>query len=339
MSGSWWYDTAILWERSWEVTERSDLLASVASTIRDYRAGEIPEPNPDHVERWISQFDEAVQVPMLRELDFVLQRTYVSLNQAQQLLSKIAGYYSCDFWRDAYILDIQRNGHSQAEMRELLLPILREQCGPGIGYQGSPGGDFIYLDDAIFTGNRVIQDLTRWTQREAPAKATLHIMTFAIHSEGHYQIKQNAASWKSGKAIAHRIRYFPDFRFENSLYYRNRSDVLWPTAEVYYTEGLLPRYPVAGSSRVFASEEGRRLLERELFNSGIKIQGFAQNPSPILKPLGYYQSSPGFGALFVTYRNCPNNCPLALWYGEPERYPPSHPLGRWYPLFSRKTYS
>lgn len=321
------------------MTERSDLLASVASTIRDYRAGEIPEPNPDHVERWISQFDAAVQVPMLRELDFVFQRTYVSRSRAQQLLSAIAKDYPCDFWRDAHILNIQQDGYSQAEMRELLLPILREQCGPGIGYQGSPGGEFIYLDDAIFTGNRVIQDLTRWTSEAAPAKATLHIMTFALYRGGEYWIDQNAARWKSGKEIDYSYLVIDRFDFENRRYRRNQSDVLWPTAEIYSAEGFEPRYPVRDSSRGFSSEEGRRLLEREFLNAGIKIQGFAQNPNPVLKPLGFYRFNPGFGALFVTWRNCPNNCPLALWYGEPERYPPSHPLGRWYPLFSRKAYS
>ena len=34
----------------------------------------------------------------------------------------------------------------------------------------------------------------------------------------------------------------------------------------------------------------------------------------------------GFGSLIVTYRNCPNNAPLALWVDAP-----------WYPLFPRTT--
>lgn len=33
----------------------------------------------------------------------------------------------------------------------------------------------------------------------------------------------------------------------------------------------------------------------------------------------------GFGSMLVTFRNCPNNSPLALWAGDP-----------WYPLFPRK---
>lgn len=316
--------------------ERSDLLAAIAGTIRDYRAGEIAEPTPDHVERWISQFDGAVQVPMLRELDFVLQRTYVSRSRAQQLLAVVARHYPCDFWWDAHILDIQQKGRSQADMLEIFLPILREQCGLGIGYQGVPGGEFIYLDDAIFTGRRAIADLTRWTRTQAPAKVTLRIIAFAIYRGGRYWIDQNAEKWKSGKEIDYDCLRINRFDFESRRYYRNQSDVLWPTAEVYSPEGFAPRTPVARSSRVFASEEGRQLLEREFLNAGIKIQGFANAPNPMLKPLGFHRFNPGFGALFVTYRNCPNNCPLALWYGEPERYPPSHPLGRWYPLFSRK---
>jgi hypothetical protein len=36
----------------------------------------------------------------------------------------------------------------------------------------------------------------------------------------------------------------------------------------------------------------------------------------------------GFGSLIVTFRNCPNNAPLALWAGDP-----------WHPLFPRTTNS
>ena len=45
------------------------------------------------------------------------------------------------------------------------------------------------------------------------------------------------------------------------------------------------------------------------------------------RPLGFsLLKTLGFGATVVTHRNCPNNCPLALWAGDP-----------WYPLFRRKT--
>ena len=144
------------------MTERSDLLTSIANTVKDYRAGEIPEPTPDHVDRWIRQFEDDVQVPMLRELNFVFKRTYVSKYKARQLLDTIVARFSCDFWRTAHILDIQRHGSSQTEIREILGQAVREKCGSDIDHRGSVEGAFVYLDDAIFTGTRIIQDLSDW---------------------------------------------------------------------------------------------------------------------------------------------------------------------------------
>lgn len=43
------------------MTERDDLLASIAGTIKDYRAGEIPERTPAHIARWIDQFSDDVR--------------------------------------------------------------------------------------------------------------------------------------------------------------------------------------------------------------------------------------------------------------------------------------
>jgi hypothetical protein len=69
----------------------------------------------------------------------------------------------------------------------------------------------------------------------------------------------------------------------------------------------------------------------------LRIRSFSQNPSPSLRPLGFGPFGVGFGSLFVTYRNCPNNAPLALWWGDPDA-DPSHPFSKWRPLVPRKTY-
>ncbi len=324
-----------------DVTERSDLLASIADTVKDYRAEEIAEPTPGHVDRWIRQFDGDVQVPMLRELDYVFRYNYISKSRMQQLLGNIASSASCDSWRARHILSVQRQGGSQATLREMFGVALKERCGSSIHYQGSSDGPFVYLDDVIFTGNRVIQDLSAWISRDAPQGAQLYVFVIAAYQSGKYWIEANNSlkSLKSRKQIRVVIRHFESFEFESRLTYRNQSDVLWPVAGVYDDESFSPRTPQSRVSNVFSSEQGRQLLEREFLNAGIRIRGFAQNPSPQLKPLGFSRFEPGFGSLFVTFRNCPNNCPLALWYGDPSSYPDSHPLGRWYPLFPRKGYS
>ncbi len=316
------------------MTERRNLLTSITNTIKDYRAGEIAEPTPDHVDRWISQFDGNVQIPMLRELDHVFKLTYISRDKALQLFRKIAGNFSCDFWRKAHILNIQRNGRSQFEIRNLFRQILRDQCGYDIDYQGSAGGDFVYLDDAIFTGDRVIEDFSYWLQNQAVENATLYIMVIALHEGGRYWIEQNEKRFKLGKQID--VRFWRSISFENRRTWRDQSGILVPT-DILRPEEIGVRNLNQRASHFFSSVNGRQLLEREFLRAGTTIRGFASNPSQRLKPLGYSPFDPGFGSMFVTYRNCPNNCPLALWYGDP-KFSSNHPFGRWYPLFPRKTY-
>ena len=320
------------------MTERDDLLASIANTIKDYRAGEIPEPTPDHVDRWIRQFDGEVQVPMLRELDFVFRRIYVSKVRVQRAFSRFVDRFPCTFWRAVHILNIQQNGTSQAEIRNMVGDILKEKCDLDIDCQGIGGGDFVYLDDAIFTGYRIIDDLSGWMANDAPRNAQVYVMAISIHESGKYwfETSRRINELKSQKQIS--VQIDQHLMLESRREYRDRSDVLWPVAGVYDSDRFRPRTPGRHNSRFFSSESGRQLLEREFLNAGFKIRGFATNPSPQLKPLGFSPFEPGFGSLFVTYRNCPNNCPLALWYGDPS-YPESHPIGRWYPLFQRKGYS
>ena len=60
------------------MSERDDLLASIASTIKTYRQGELPEPTPAHVDKWAGQFSAADQVPFLREFDHVIKQTFLT---------------------------------------------------------------------------------------------------------------------------------------------------------------------------------------------------------------------------------------------------------------------
>ena len=325
------------------MSERNDLLLSIAGTIKDYRVGEIAEPTPEHVDRWISQFSRDAQVPVLRELDHTFECTYISKAKMQRWLERVTAHSPCEFWKGTHLLNIQRNGSSQREMLGIFVPILRRQCGHDAGHAGPDEGEFVYLDDAIFTGNRVVDDLSGWIGEQAPKKATLNIMVIALHTLGKYWIETNERleriESESDKQID--VRFLKSHLFESRQHYRNESDVLWPTEDIYSADGFSPREPGYRKSRLFTGEKGRQLLESEFLNTGIRIRGLARDPAPQLKPLGYtspsFRGTPGFGSLFVTYRNCPNTCPLALWWGDPAAQP-SHPFSKWYPLLPRKTY-
>lgn len=329
------------------MSERDDLLASIAHTTRDYRSGEVAAPTPTHVDRWIGQFDVAVQLPMLREMDHVLQRTYFSLEKVTCFLrgviqtKKLAGTDPCAFWRRVHFLDIQGGGNSQTEMLELFNELLQETCGFGVAECGSGNSTvFVYLDDAIFTGNRVRRDLEAWIRSEAPNNAALHVVSIALHSGGqHYaagHIRNAAAA--AGKAVG--VTWWRAIELEDRRAHSHTADVLRPThipndpAVQAYVQAMnyrptLRRPGSLGSNTLFATDAGRVLLEQEFLKAGARIRELCPNLGATQRPLGHITlDTLGFGSLIVTFRNCPNNAPLALWVGEP-----------WYPLFPRTTNS
>lgn len=105
-------------------------------------------------------------------------------------LEKFAGKNHCDFWKTAHILNVQQNGRSQLEIRDLFGSLLLEECGLDINQCGSDDGPYIYLDDVLFTGGRIGQDLTKWISG-APVNASIHIVVIAAHKLGEYLCIEN----------------------------------------------------------------------------------------------------------------------------------------------------
>lgn len=326
---------------------RTTNLASIATTIADYRSGEVAKPTSSHLEQWINQFDKAVQDEMLVEMDHVLTHSYIGRQKAESFLAglvthkKIAGDDPCGFWKSAHVLKGQTKGRSQSELIAIFDAQLKQACGYTTSACVSTKGPFVYIDDGIFTGMRVIEDLTQWVSTSAPQKCDLHVIVIALHRGGQYYAdkKLQEAAKKVGKSID--ITWWRIAELENRLTYRNDSDVLWPTAvpndvdATAYAKSLedaghAPKFRAAGgvgSSKLFSSDAGRQLLEQEFLKAGARIRKLCPHLNKYQRPLGnMVLDSLGFGAVIVTFRNCPNNCPLAWWAGDP-----------WYPLFPRKT--
>lgn len=328
------------------MSERSDLLTSIAGTAADYRAAELAAPTPDHVEKWVSQFDKGVQLPLLREMDHVLEQTYFSREKIEAFWNgllkteDLVGADPCAFWKNVGFLDIQGGGNSQREMLALFDKLIEETCGFEIAECGEEPNSYLYLDDAIFTGNRVRRDIEEWVQSDAPGDTTLHVVSIASHTGGQYYAnKQIAKAVKAaGKSI--RIKWWRAINLEDRKYYTDTSDVLRPTcvpdddAVKRYVDGMNHKPHLrtpgnVGEKKLFSSDEARQLLEQELLKAGVKIREMCSNLGDTQRPLGHMTlETLGFGSLVVTFRNCPNNAPLALWVGDP-----------WYPLFPRVTNS
>lgn len=327
------------------MSERNRLLQAIAGTIADYRAGEIPQPTPAHVDRWIKQFAGPVQEPILAEMEHVLARTYLPKTKVESFLTmvasnpKLATDDPCTFWRDVKFLDIQGGGNSQRDMLTLFSTALHARCSFSTTQCGGPTSTtFVYLDDVIFTGNRVLKDITSWISSAAPATAHVHVVTMGLHSGGQYYARGKIASAAkaAGKSIT--LTWWRAIEIEDRNTYTDTSDVLRPMAipndppTQAYVQGLgyaptLRNPGNVGGKGFFSSEQARNLLEQEFLKTGVRIRSICPNLGIYQRPLGnMILKTTGFGSMIVTFRNCPNNAPLALWVGNP-----------WYPLFARKT--
>lgn len=322
---------------------RKELLQSIAQLIADYREGEVSRPTPGDVERWIRQFPENVQDGVLAELFHVLKQTYFSRKSFDSFLrslaknKKFAGDDPRTFWRHAHLLDIQQGGTSQREMLALFREIIRDEYNA----EGNGKGPFVYIDDAIFSGTRVKCDLADWIRQRAPAEAEVRVVVAALHTGGKYYATKelNKVITETGKKV--KLDWWRWITPENRKAYRNSSDVLWPTvlpddpnvaAYAKYLEdhnypAVLRQPGSVGGNKFFSTDEQRILLEQQLLIAGAHLRRVCTNMHEVLRPLGFMGlMTLGFGSVIVTFRNCPNTCPLPFWAGDP-----------WFPLFPRST--
>ena len=196
---------------------------------------------------------------------------------------------------------------------------------------------YVYLDDGLFTGNTILKSLRTWL-KDAPAETQVHVIVIALHRGGLYYAKTNLedAATEAEKKIE--FTWWRIIELEERRIFTDESDVLRPTKipndapTKAYVEALgrkqVLRTPGnVGKLKIFSSEEGRDLLEQRLLIKGVHIRDIAPNLPEPQRPLGNTPlKTVGFGSTIVTFRNCPNNAPLAFWVGDP-----------WYPLFPRKT--
>lgn len=327
------------------MAEYDDLLNATASIIADYRAGEIAQPTAAHVGEWLAQFDECARLPLLRELRHVLKNTYISKSGVETFLSglvtnaELTGGNPRDFWQSTKFLNIQTRGHSQTEFLSLFAIPLKSSTDLDLAQCGADQPTrFVYLDDGLYTGNTILNGLRTWLEDSAPIDATVHVITIALHKGGQYYAagKLDDAAKAAGKGV--RFQWWRLVELEDRRTYIDNSDVLRPKSIpddecVKRYVSTLEHQPVrrngdsVGGLKVFSSADGRNLLEQELLKKGAYIREASGQFPVYARPLGnMVLQTLGFGSTIVTYRNCPNNAPLAFWASDP-----------WYPLFPRKT--
>lgn len=327
--------------------EREALLGSIAATIADYRRGEMPAPTADHVARWLGQFHPAHQPTLLAEMDRLLKLYYVSEANARDFVRRLLTSRDL-FGRDprrallaTEFLATQRKGGSQRDLLRLVNETLREQHGLTLSECGETPKQYVYFDDCLFSGRTAFEDLTEALPTLRP-KSTLRLVFFAVYWGGVRHLQRAFIPQAKRRGI--RVTFWRAHEFCNLPRFSRRYDCLWPRshfgdlAALAYAERVGAEGSGAGRTfrpresieeeALFSSLGAREVVERAFLTAGMRIITSCYEPAPVMRPLGYEgRPSLGYGAIFATFRNCPNNCPLALWWGVP---------GQWYPLLPRK---
>lgn len=335
-----------------DANERIQLADSIVVHVADYRIGEINPIDRDRVFTWLSQFDQADQPTILRETERLLGKTYISRTGAKTFINslatneKLTGGDAKAFWNNVGFLKLQSSSQSQADMLNLLGEVLDEKFSIKVDHQESKNSSFVYLDDVVFSGNQIRNDLARWVGEKDIRDATVHVISMAIYLNGEHCAKTELLKVFNPRNI--NIKIWSSIRLENRLYQAKEAQVFWPTQlpdEAYVNQWkatfeagqnyFSPRLPAgAASTTLFSSEESREVIEQAFLKKGAYIYSLPQNPQQSMRPLGYSRlRTPGFGSTVATFRNCPNNAPLVLWWGDPNGHAP---LNQWTPLLPRR---
>lgn len=340
--------------------QRQTLLQSIATTIVDYRQGEILTITPDHVDRWVCQFECPDQLTILEEMERLLKIYYVSRQEAKNIISRaltsqeIFGSTPAALIPHIQFLSIQRNGNSQNDLLALADEVTKAQYGMSITDCGTSPLGYIYLDDCLFSGNTALYDLRQWLPK-AISGTTLYLIFLAAHTSGLRYLKRELNSEAQNHGVSVRRHYLQRYEFHNLSWDTQKFDCLWSgqisgdnLVDTYiqkvveqcqgrnYSPRLFRPSGVPTQETIFSSPTARQVVERAFLKAGAYIVSLPNAPKIEMRPLGYEKlESLGFGAIFVTYRNIANNCPLALWWGDPNASP-NHPFSKWYPLFPRR---
>ncbi|OEU69503.1 MAG: hypothetical protein BA863_08200 [Desulfovibrio sp. S3730MH75] len=336
------------WQAAEDFAKVTPLASEISQIIINYREGEIAPLDNNHVLKWISQFPVNDQYHILKELLHILNISYLSKEKAMSFIDEVVSLPELVtddpeyFWNNVSLLDIQNGGSSQKDLITLVQDAVLKKYNVTANTNYSTGHDFIYIDDVLFSGNRLRSDLESWIKDYAPSSCTINIIVLAYYLGGQYYCTQKLEEKAKLCSKSIKFTWWRATELENRKKYYNHSDVYSATffpnntdVQSYLNVLTGAGYPPFKrevlknpyNSPCFSSEQGRQTLEEAFLTAGVQIRKKCSLLPETMRPLGYSKlNTLGFGSTIIAYRNCPNTTPLVFWVGEP-----------WYPLFPRKT--
>lgn len=353
--------------------EIQELEQSISAIIKDFRQGAVGiELNSEHVHKWVSQFDVDDQKVILEETLQVFQKWYFNKTKIEEFLNNIVQSVVQDenyenvhaVFKDIIFLDMQEKGKSQTNLVQMLQNLVKEKYNCDINVQPQVSADskrYIYIDDGLFTGSRLIKDLTRCV--ELASECTKIDIWYLISCEsGKSYSESQAASKVKAKNLNIKIHVINEIHNNKTIENINggtvwdpRQDCLWPNKALsdvpiikdYKTNlerslGIEKPIPYFYRTNrlnylpgIFSSMKNRDIVEFAFLKKGIEIVQKCRTEKGMY-PLGYnLYPSAGFGSFCATDLNVPNTCPLVLWWGNITEK--GNVLDSWYPLLPRRT--
>ena len=325
-------------------------LSNLKEVIGDYRYDDGIIISEDHIQKWLRQFPEDDRHVLVNELTYTLDKTYWSKTRVCDFLEKIlsstkrrfVGDNPEEFWRNVNILNIQQQGSSQQEMIHLLDLAAKRKYGFGVTAKPN-STTHVYLDDALYSGNRIHRDFKNWLEAKKEDSGEVHVVVLASHKQGKFYASEMISDYQKKFNTRFNFHWWSFLKFENRSSYLSHSDVLKTTKlpddpmvsnlvnkiekRSTYSIKMRPITNPPYISQFFSNERGRQELERIFLVAGTRVLDACPDFPEFINPYGFsFLRGLGFGSLLAFYRNCPNTSPLSLWAGNP-----------WIPLFPRKT--
>lgn len=298
-------------------------IEELASFVDQYQGGHVSDAE-EHVTEWLEMFAEPDVVA--KELAHVLRLSFLTRDQAA---AEIAGWLAnpkkvsrglISSWDEATFLEAARAGGSQRDVLDLFEEAAAENGEETIRSR-SGKRVYVYADDVSVHGMRLLNDLTPWMKSDAPDEFDLLILLQRRLTGKETYLANELKSRAKAAGRTARIRWWCNQEFATSDCYfpsaiPDSEDVAAWMNETGTKTPTLRTGTAPG--RFFSSDTSRRTIESEFLIAGARI--LAKNrqlqPRKYMRPLGntIWSTAPlGLGVPIVTWRNCPNSAPLALW--------------------------
>lgn len=338
-----------------------NLAIEIAQILDDYHSYvEGFKFTPEHVLKWIEQFEEDEREFILTEfLHLLKQGIYISEKRGRELLiegiEQMASKSKSvpEFLSNVEFLHLQAEEKSQSVLLKCLDEELNKKYGMGLKQCGTKSKKIaIYIDDIIASGNTVYTDLKKWlaivnqdgeTNYTKIIGKTKYVAVFAYCIHNWQKIEQRLIFDFDSKIVG-KIFFKAYHTIENHRFnYNQRLNFAFPIntnnpLALKYVESLknAERHPTVAfrknnqpkNESFFSTADNRIRFENVLLQEGIKLLNKRLNVKmwDSHRPMG--ETNPSFkilgtGTLFFTWRNISNTCPIVFWW----KY------GGWYELF------